>query len=721
MEGNIKRIVSYSTYIRKFKKEAMSESSVIRPSAPSLFSPPLMQKRILACVRCQQRKIKCERKFPCAQCNAAREQCVPATRSRNVRRKRRFPERELLERIRMYEDLLRQNNISFEPLHRDQVVIKNPSEDHDATISRSAATDHSSLLTVGSETRFEVKSLLNSLASEYAGLESDSDSSEDHHIRDFLYKRAWENFCINNDHFVFGSLDTDFDLSALHPESAHIFKLWQIYLDNVDPLLKVTHAPSLQRQVIDAASNRRKLKPAFEALLFSIYCVALKSMALEGDVQSIFGASKSDLLARFQWGCQKALLKCGFLQSKDRDCLTALFLYLVSIDDKIGPWSTSSVLGIAIRIAQHMAIHNESALATCTVFEAELRRRLWWALVLFDARISEISGHKCTTLEPSWDCRIPLGLNDSDFRPEMKVMPDIRRPITDTLFVVIRSELGDFIRRAKFHLEYTNPALKPIISDAHDEITPESAKLDTLEKAIEDRYLNSLDPEVPVHFFAICSTRIMIARWRLLQLHSTSSSRTEAQEEDLVSLSLQMLENDTKIVTSPLIRGFSWMTNLYFPYIAYVQLLLYLRKRPTGKQAEQGWEIMSANYEAHMHTHIAPFVETFTKMILFAWRAREAALQMPPVPPKMISIIRQKDTERYQDCGQGTEEISVNVGEHRLANGQERQDEYMYSESYFANTCEQSIFEFDYLREFDWASWDWQNNAEMGSDEFASF
>lgn len=57
----------------------------------------------------------------------------------------------------MYEDLLRQNNISFEPLHSDQVVVKKPSGDHGATISKSAATDQPSLLTVGSERRFEVK------------------------------------------------------------------------------------------------------------------------------------------------------------------------------------------------------------------------------------------------------------------------------------------------------------------------------------------------------------------------------------------------------------------------------------------------------------------------------------------------------------------------------------------------------------------------------------
>ena len=33
------------------------------------------------------------------------------------RRKRRFPERELLERVRRYEDLLRSNKVAFEPMH----------------------------------------------------------------------------------------------------------------------------------------------------------------------------------------------------------------------------------------------------------------------------------------------------------------------------------------------------------------------------------------------------------------------------------------------------------------------------------------------------------------------------------------------------------------------------------------------------------------------------
>lgn len=79
---------------------------------------PTSQKsqRTLACVNCQQRKVRCDREVPCANCLKQHTQCVPATQTRP--RKRRFPERELLSRVRKYEDLLRQNNVRFDPLHK---------------------------------------------------------------------------------------------------------------------------------------------------------------------------------------------------------------------------------------------------------------------------------------------------------------------------------------------------------------------------------------------------------------------------------------------------------------------------------------------------------------------------------------------------------------------------------------------------------------------------
>ena len=90
------------------------------PDAPSPSSPLSKPQRVLACVLCQQRKVKCDRKFPCKNCIKSQAQCVPARR----RPRRRFPERALLERLRRYEDLLRQNKIPFEPLHKDSPMEK---------------------------------------------------------------------------------------------------------------------------------------------------------------------------------------------------------------------------------------------------------------------------------------------------------------------------------------------------------------------------------------------------------------------------------------------------------------------------------------------------------------------------------------------------------------------------------------------------------------------
>lgn len=95
-------------------------------SSPSSSSQPSKPERVLACVRCQHKKVKCDRKFPCANCNSSRTQCVPATLTLRAQRKRRFPERELLERLRQYEELLHQNNIKFEPLHKNTAREKGP-------------------------------------------------------------------------------------------------------------------------------------------------------------------------------------------------------------------------------------------------------------------------------------------------------------------------------------------------------------------------------------------------------------------------------------------------------------------------------------------------------------------------------------------------------------------------------------------------------------------
>lgn len=95
---------------------SMPDPSIQGPYRVPQHHSSAKSQRVLACILCQQRKVKCDRKFPCANCIKHQTQCVPSTQTRP--RRRRFPERQLLDRLRSYEDLLRQNKIKFEPLHK---------------------------------------------------------------------------------------------------------------------------------------------------------------------------------------------------------------------------------------------------------------------------------------------------------------------------------------------------------------------------------------------------------------------------------------------------------------------------------------------------------------------------------------------------------------------------------------------------------------------------
>jgi hypothetical protein len=277
-----------------------------------------------------------------------------------------------------------------------------------------------------------------------------------------------------------------------------------------------------------------------------------------------------------------------------------------------------------------------------------MRRRLWWSLVLFDARISEMAGNHTATLAPTWDCRIPLNVNDSDLRLEMKKPPEVQVGSSEALFAVVRSALGEFVRHTKFHLDFTNPALKPFAKIAQYGSVREEGELATLEDTIEAKYLKFCDQENALHFMTIWSTKAYIARCRLMEYHSristSSLQQTEEQSYAPVLYSLDMLKCDTMIATSSLTKGFRWLTHSYFPLLAYHQIVQGLKRRPSTELAEHAWEVMCDNYEAQC-IQDSPFFELVAKVIMQAWKAHEAALQelgKPLVPSRIVTSIRQK-------------------------------------------------------------------------------
>jgi hypothetical protein len=114
-----------------------------------------------------------------------------------------------------------------------------------------------------------------------------------------------------------------------HPTLEESNLLCKVFFDNVNPFMRVLHESLFAREIGQYRRGTFHLPGEFEALLFSMYALAVNSLQ-EDFVQSVFSTSKDILLSRFQYSAQVALVKVNFLKTETVHGLGALLHYLVS-------------------------------------------------------------------------------------------------------------------------------------------------------------------------------------------------------------------------------------------------------------------------------------------------------------------------------------------------------------------------------------------------------
>jgi hypothetical protein len=147
------------------------------------------------------------------------------------------------------------------------------------------------------------------------------------------FHRAFDAVFDSSSTFPFAiGISSNINLIDMHPTAMQIMQLWQVYLNNVDPLLKLTHTPTLQKRLIEASgkiSSGMSIDADIEALLFSIYFISVNSLT-EAETLASFGIAKSSLQARYHVASQQALLNVNLMRTLDMTVLQAYVLHLVS-------------------------------------------------------------------------------------------------------------------------------------------------------------------------------------------------------------------------------------------------------------------------------------------------------------------------------------------------------------------------------------------------------
>lgn len=117
-------------------------------------------------------------------------------------------------------------------------------------------------------------------------------------------------------------------IQQCHPSPTGVFRLWQAFVDNVDPLVKIIHTPTVQSRLVQASLEADTIEPSFEALMFAIYYAATISSQPGGP--NIVERNRARDLNTYRWALNQALCRAGFFQrSRDIVSLQAFVIYLV--------------------------------------------------------------------------------------------------------------------------------------------------------------------------------------------------------------------------------------------------------------------------------------------------------------------------------------------------------------------------------------------------------
>jgi hypothetical protein len=133
--------------------------------------------------------------------------------------------------------------------------------------------------------------------------------------------------------FSLGGIFHEFNISAqndinYYPSRWQAQQLWQTFLNNVDPIMKILHIPTDQATIYTAINSPANTDPDVNALLFSIYFAATSSLSAT-NASNLLGQDKMKSLASFQKVLEQSLARANIFDSPSLKSLQATTLYIV--------------------------------------------------------------------------------------------------------------------------------------------------------------------------------------------------------------------------------------------------------------------------------------------------------------------------------------------------------------------------------------------------------
>lgn len=261
-----------------------------------------------------------------------------------------------------------------------------------------------------------------------------------------------------------------------------------------------------------------------------------------------------------------------------------------------------TLIGVATRIGQRMGLHRDGVDLKLSPFETEIRRRLWWQIILLEARAGEFSGAGQILRDMLWTTKSPLNVNDSSLHPSMVELPADQNGATEMIHCLIRYEVGRVMKSG---------GGQSVIDGSWQRFHSSEISVQDKEKAIqgceellEQRFLRYCDPSIPLHFISAIMARTTMCKLRFRAYHPrhywARTDRVTQEEKDMLfSICVKMLEYDNIVQTSSITQRFLWQVKAQFQFDALIHVLSDLRFRKASEATNRAWQQVDEVFQHH--------------------------------------------------------------------------------------------------------------------------
>ncbi|KAK5654788.1 hypothetical protein OQA88_6824 [Cercophora sp. LCS_1] len=586
--------------------------SIVPPStAPPSSKPP----RILAC---------------------ANVKCTPSTPA--PARKRRRPNQDLQERLARCEELLKE----YATEKPEGQTPSTPSRPPQVPLYDKPTPDWQpagKLVQEGGGVRFMDNYLVGTIYDELRAMREIIDAEDTEETSQEALSPD------ENSELILGADSPEKSIEDLWPEAGHVLRLWQVYLDRVNPLTKIIHVPTLQPYLAEAISRSQNVPKSVEALLFSIFVMATISLTPD-ECQSLLGQSREEALQRYTQGVRLTLLRMNFLTSNDLTTLQALVIYLISLQGRYNRHAAWILNGIVIRMAQKMGLHRDGEILGLGPFDSEMRRRVWWQIIMVDAKYAIFSGLSHSLLPRNWDTKPPKNVNDADIYPSATEPFQDREGPTEMIFCLLTFKF------AKFLVE--TPGLEQLLvapptpdapgGPTDEQLAEYRVTCENLGNELLDMLDKHCDPRAgPVHEMAIEMRKFIIDKVQELitppKLAKHWGTEVRNAKDNTFRVAIATLEHNEQNYLSSKDKGFIWFSLLHFQLDVFLYMAGQLCHRTEGDLVERAWRQVEVVYTFHPELFDVSN-RTFSTLAIFilkAWRRREEVMihrtgQIPETP-----------------------------------------------------------------------------------------